>query len=187
MKSYEIDHSLIPEIVALTRKNGLRITCTFVVDENIILYLEDPEKFYPDPAYRAVRPEVLSRWKTRGRIVNLKGQEGWRRERIQPFLFELTMALKEAGVPIILGTDAKTDSMIPGYYVHRELEILTEAGFTPFEALSKGTINAARIAKDMKDDYKWGSVSPGNRADLLLLNKNPLDNIDVVLWHPVFL
>jgi hypothetical protein len=177
MESYELDYGMIPEIVALAKKNGVRVTSSLVNNENFYLFLEDAEDFYSDPAFRFVRPEVLNRWQTTGRIVNWKGQEDWRRNQTQPFLLELIRALHEAGVPINLGTDAHVDSIIPGYHVHRELEILVEAGFSPYEALATSTINAALTGKIIDGDGNWGAVSTGNWADLILLQENPLENI----------
>ena len=66
---------------------------------------------------------------------------------------------------------------MPGFSEHRELELLVEAGLTPFEALSTGTRNAAMIANRMKADSNWGVLSVGKRADLILLSKNPLNDI----------
>ncbi len=177
LKNFELDHGRIPEVVALTRKNGVRVVPTLVTDENMYRFLEDSKTFYSHPAFQVIRPEKLHRWKTKGRIVNWKGQEDWRRNTMQPFLLKLTKALQEAHVPILLGTDAMVTSLIPGYHAHRELEIFVEAGFSPYEALATGTINAALAAEKMSGDGNWGTVTPGSRADLILLQNNPLENI----------
>ena len=177
LKFFELDYGKIPKVVALTRKNGVRVVPTLVTDENMYRFLEDSKTFYSNPAFQVIRPEKLHRWKTKGRIVNWKGQEGWRRNTIQPFLLKLTKALQEAHVPILLGTDAMVTSLVPGYHAHRELEIFVEAGFSPYEALATGTINAAMAAEKMSGDGNWGTVTPGSRADLILLQKNPLENI----------
>jgi hypothetical protein len=177
MELYKIDHEKIPKIVALVKKNKVSVTATLVVDENICQFLEEGNKFYTDPAYQVIRPEKLKRWKTKGRIVNWKGQEDWRRNQWRPFLLKLTKALHRADVPILLGTDAKVDSIIPGYHIHKELELLVESGLSPYEALETGTINAAITAGKMSEDGNWGTISIGNQADLVLLRKNPLVNI----------
>ncbi len=174
---YKIDHSKLDKVVSLVKKSGTRVTPTLVTDENMYLFLEDSKKFYSNPAFQVIRPELLQRWKSKGRIVNWKGQEDYRRNQMQPFLKKMTKALQEAGVPILLGTDAMVTSLIPGYHIHRELEILVEAGFSPYEALVTGTINAALATEEMGEDGKWGAVAIGNRADLVLLEKNPLVNI----------
>ncbi len=78
--------------------------------------------------------------------------------------------LHKAGVPIVAGTD----QAIPGYSLHREIELYVEAGFTPMEALQSATIVPARV---LKVDATVGSIAPGKRADLLLLDADPLANI----------
>lgn len=78
--------------------------------------------------------------------------------------------LHAAGIPIVAGTDQG----IPGYSLHRELELYVEAGFTPLEALQAATILAARAVGDEKGS---GSLQVGKRGDVLLLNADPLANI----------
>jgi imidazolonepropionase-like amidohydrolase len=90
----------------------------------------------------------------------------------------IVKALHDAGVPIVAGTDEG----IPGHSVHREIELYVEAGLTPMEALQAATIVAARA---MKMDADLGSIERGKRADLVVLNANPLDairNIRSVRW-----
>ena len=72
--------------------------------------------------------------------------------------------------PIVAGTD----QTVPGFSVYREIELYAEAGFTPMEALQAATIVPARA---MKVDADSGSLEVGKRADLDVLDANPLDNI----------
>ena len=79
-------------------------------------------------------------------------------------------ALHAAGIPIVAGTDQG----IPGYSLHRELEVYVEAGFTPLEALQSATILAARALGVEKES---GSLEVGKRGDVLLLGGDPLADI----------
>lgn len=79
-------------------------------------------------------------------------------------------ALHAAGIPIVAGTD----QAIPGYSLHRELELYVEAGFTPLEALQSATIEAARA---VGVESESGSLGVGKRGDVLLLNADPLADI----------
>ncbi|MGC2108750.1 MAG: amidohydrolase family protein [Candidatus Korobacteraceae bacterium] len=83
---------------------------------------------------------------------------------------EIIGALHRAGVPIVAGTD----QAVPGFSVYREIELYAEAGFTPMEALQAATIVPARA---MKVEADSGSLEAGKRADLDVLDANPLDNI----------
>ena len=78
--------------------------------------------------------------------------------------------LHAAGIPIVAGTD----QAIPGYSLHRELEIYVEAGFTPLEALQAATIVAARA---LGVENESGSLEAGKRGDVLLLDADPLADI----------
>jgi hypothetical protein len=79
-------------------------------------------------------------------------------------------ALHAAGIPIVAGTD----QTVPGYSLHRELELYVEAGFTPLEALQAGTIEPARA---LGVESESGSLEPGKRGDVLLLDADPLADI----------
>lgn len=89
-------------------------------------------------------------------------------------------ALHAAGIPIVAGTD----QAIPGYSLHRELELYVEAGFSPLEALQAATIQAARA---VGAENESGSLEPGKRGDVLLLNADPLADIHNTraIWRTV--
>jgi imidazolonepropionase-like amidohydrolase len=79
-------------------------------------------------------------------------------------------ALHHAGVPIVAGTD----QTVPGYSLYREIELYAQAGFTPMEAIQAATIVPARV---MGLDKELGTVEAGKRADLIILDANPLESI----------
>jgi imidazolonepropionase-like amidohydrolase len=85
-------------------------------------------------------------------------------------LLKITGALHKAGVPIVAGTDVG----VPGHTLHRELELYVKAGLTPLEAIQAATIVPARV---MKLDGEVGAIEVGKRADLIIVDANPLDNI----------
>ncbi|NCF45254.1 MAG: amidohydrolase family protein [Proteobacteria bacterium] len=86
----------------------------------------------------------------------------------------LMQRLLQRGVPIGAGTDAPIGLAIPGYSLHTELELLVVGGMTAQQALAAATVTPARFFN--KED-SVGRIRPGMRADLLLLAKNPLDDI----------
>ncbi|HEV3139309.1 MAG TPA: amidohydrolase family protein [Vicinamibacterales bacterium] len=90
----------------------------------------------------------------------------------------IVKALHDAGVPVVVGTDEG----VPGHSVHREMELYVDAGFTPMEALQAATIVPARA---MNLDAELGTIEKGKRADMVVLNANPIDdirNIRSVRW-----
>jgi imidazolonepropionase-like amidohydrolase len=83
--------------------------------------------------------------------------------------------LSDAGVLIAMGTDTGTNlGQWQGYFEHVELEYMVKAGLTPMQTLVAATGGAARV---MKLDQQLGTIQPGKRADLLVLNANPLTDI----------
>ncbi|KAI1093809.1 putative hydrolase [Rostrohypoxylon terebratum] len=85
-------------------------------------------------------------------------------------------AMRKAGVPIVAGTDANNSgifSIVPGKSLHHELELLVRAGLTPLEALRAATSLAAQHF-NLPDR---GRISPGLRADLVLVEGNPVEDI----------
>ena len=87
---------------------------------------------------------------------------------------ELLAAMNRADIQILMGTDAPQQFSVPGFSLHREIEKMVEAGMSPYEVLRSGTINVGRYFSD-KDDF--GTIEVGKRADMILLNANPLENV----------
>jgi hypothetical protein len=82
--------------------------------------------------------------------------------------------LKDAGLLIAAGTDAPYPGDFQGEGLHRELELLVEAGFTPLEAITTATRNAALI---VNAGELWGTLTPGKRADIVIVDGKPDQNI----------
>jgi imidazolonepropionase-like amidohydrolase len=84
-------------------------------------------------------------------------------------------AMQRAGVHILTGTDAPLRNSPPGFGLHEEMALLARGGMSPYEVLRAATIEPARYF-GMLDSA--GTVEPGRFADLVLLDANPLENID---------
>ena len=83
-------------------------------------------------------------------------------------------ALSDAGVRVLMGTDAPQQFSVPGFSIHRELSIMADAGMSPYEILRSGTTNVGLYFRE-RDTF--GTVMAGGRADLLLVDDNPLEDI----------
>jgi imidazolonepropionase-like amidohydrolase len=79
--------------------------------------------------------------------------------------------LHQAGVPIVAGTD----QAVPGFSLDREIELYVQAGFTPMEAIQSATLVPARAMGMEKDS---GTIEAGKRADVIVVDGNPLENIN---------
>jgi len=87
---------------------------------------------------------------------------------------EFVSRLIEAGVLVMAGTDTGALEGIPGFTLHRELRYLVRCGMTPKLALERATRVAAEALRRADDQ---GTVRPGQRADLVLLDADPLAEI----------
>jgi hypothetical protein len=84
------------------------------------------------------------------------------------------VALVDAGVPVLVGTDSSALGVVWGFSEHREMELFVQAGLTPYQALEAATRLPSEVM-GRGDDI--GTVTVGERADLVLLGANPLDDI----------
>lgn len=88
--------------------------------------------------------------------------------------YDMVSRLPDANVKIMAGTDTPIFLLTPGFSLHEELRLLVNSGLTPLEALEAATIRPAEYF-DMEDQL--GTIEEGKIADLVLLNKNPLEDI----------
>jgi len=89
----------------------------------------------------------------------------------------LLREIHQAGVQLLLGTDSGVLAVIPGFSIHDELRILVDNGFSPFEAIKTGTVNASAVVERMVGDGNFGTIEVGQRADLILVKNNPLEDV----------
>jgi hypothetical protein len=132
-----------------------------------------PENAGQDPRWRYLRADEQARW---DRIFkegypsagDKLAAQRWEVSR------QIVKTLHRADVRILAGTDAPMPQVYPGFSLHKELEFLVEAGLSPADALRAATLWPAEFLGIAEHS---GSVALGKRADLLLLDGNPLDDI----------
>jgi imidazolonepropionase-like amidohydrolase len=93
------------------------------------------------------------------------------------YLFELNLIgkMNKKGVKLLAGTDFPNPYVFPGFSLHDELGLMVKGGMSAIDALKSATLNAAIF---MNKENDFGSVEVGKLASLVLLNKNPLENIE---------
>ena len=167
----------ISEVVSKLNSKGIPICTTLTVSEGIVNKLTDPRGFTARPEIRYMPDAYLKVF----RLGQEKHQvlfSGY--ETLAPFKYKmekiLAKELRRADITLLLGTDSGTGGMgiVPGFSIHDELRILTEIGFTPYEALKTGTVNAAMVIERMTGLGDFGTIETGKRADLILIRGDPL-------------
>lgn len=143
---------------------------TLTIGENYSRLAEHPE-FLNQPLYQAVlEPEEIQRLKTTESEKQKQNRWAWWMKIMTPVAQENVRRIDAAGGIIALGTDQSI-----GPAVHRELELLVAGGIPPNNAIRIATLNSARF---LGRDRDMGSVEEGKIADLVLLNADPLKDIN---------
>jgi hypothetical protein len=166
-----MDPSRLRELAVRTAQAGTWNCPTLVVYEKIA---GDPKLLRAAPEMRLVPPRLLATWDP-DRDFRLRGFTDEDRARLAKWNGErrrLVKMLRDAGAPLLLGTDSGNPFVVAGVSAHEELALLVASGLSPFEALAAATRNAAEY---LEDDA--GTIEVGKRADLLLLAGNPLEDV----------
>lgn len=174
------DASRIPGVVEETARSGAYVTPNLSTFEAITRQWGKPEvveRFLRDPRAHLMTPAMRLNWEDMDysrRAGSLEAQ--WE------FLRLFTKALSDAGVPLVTGTDSPViPGMYPGYSLHEDLRTLVEAGLVPYEALRAATRTPGEfIAKYVPGAEPFGMVKPGMKADLVLVERNPLEGLETL-------
>ncbi len=169
-----MDESKLTELAEATREAGVWNVPTQSLIETIALPT-NPGEMAKRPEMRYMPPEVLLGWiQAKQGVLSDPNYSAETAERFVQIRRKLIRALQDAGAGLLLGSDAPQVFQVPGFSMRAELASLVAAGLTPYEALSTGTRNVA-IYFDTLDES--GTVEIGKRADLILLEANPLEDV----------
>ncbi|MEX2110152.1 MAG: amidohydrolase family protein [Gemmatimonadaceae bacterium] len=170
----QLDMSRFQGIVDRVRRSGVVMVPTQILTDNYANAATGDE-LTSLPEFRYWVPQQTANWRTTKN--NLLSQASPSREQRMEYIAlrrRFIKALYDAGVPFLLGSDAPQLWNVPGFSAHRELIALVAAGLTPYQALRTGTVD---VAKFLKEEGRSGVVRTGARADLMLLDANPLEDI----------
>ena len=172
-----VDEAELREVVRKTREAGAWVVPTMVHRETVIGTL-DIKAAVNYPELRYMPPQLVQQW------------VGWYHEQFENARFNpaaarqvianrmrILKALHDGGAGILLGTDSTQRFNVPGFSIHRELKKMVAAGMTPFEVLKSGTQDAGIY---FKNEDVFGTIAVGQRADLILVDGNPLQDVSNV-------
>lgn len=162
----------IPALVDLTVKAGVAVVPTMPLWE-VLRGLHDPATMMDRTELRYMPQQMVTQWGSQ--VANIRGQTNQEMAAREIELRNrLLKALSDAGAPILLGSDAPQLFSVPGFSIQREMETWASIGMSPFKILQAGT---TAVADYLGDTANSGTVSVGKRADLLLLEANPLADV----------
>jgi hypothetical protein len=169
-----VEQSRLAELVQLARSSGAWIVPTQTLFESMVGGL-GPDDLRQWPEMRYWPSGTVAQWAqstatTRQQLGFAAGQG----EQMNLLRRRIMNALRQAGVPFLLGSDAPQWWNVPGFSLERELQAMVKAGFTPWQALESGSRNVARF---FNAEDEFGTVAAGRRADLVLLDANPVEDI----------
>jgi imidazolonepropionase-like amidohydrolase len=176
-----VDESRFEELARLVRAAGIWTVPTAALWENLF-DRTSPEELLQRPENRYVPRGWPNNWANQKRNrMKQAAEQGATPELLNRFLTarrKLLKTLADVGAPLLMGTDSPQLFSVPGFSLHRELSLAVAAGLTPYQVLESGTRNVGRYAaEELKLDGGFGTVVVGQRADLVLLDANPLDDI----------
>ncbi len=169
-----LDPSRIPALVEATKRAGVWNVPTQSLMENLAPG-ESAGALARRPEMRYVPAKTLSQWaEEKNSLLEETGSSPASATAMMEARRKLIKALHAGGAGLLLGSDAPQIYNVPGFSIHRELEALVAAGLTPYQALETGTRNVAAFFGTLR---QTGTIETGKRADLILLDASPLDDV----------
>jgi imidazolonepropionase-like amidohydrolase len=172
--SAHLDPAKLQQAVADTKKAGVWIVPTQGLME-IFMSPATPDEMRKRPGVQYMPSQIVDNWVKQR--TGLMAQPTFTKEINERFLAErrrLLKALHDAGVDIVLGSDAIQTFSVPGFSIANEMQAMARAGLTPYQIYVTGTRNVARYFGREKEA---GTVEVGRVADLVLVNADPLKDV----------
>jgi len=169
----DLNSERVHSFVQLLKNRNVVVDPTLTVFEG--LFTDRPGKVSASYAAIADRlPPQVRRGFLAGGLPVPEGKDARYRES-QRATLRMTKLLYDSGITIVPGTDG-----LPGFTLHRELELYAQAGISPAEVLRIATLGAARVAHR---DQELGSITPGKLADMVLVEGDPAKRVSDIR-HP---
>jgi imidazolonepropionase-like amidohydrolase len=169
-----LDQARLAKAVAETKRAGVWIVPTQGLLE-IFMSMATPEELSKRPGVEYMPATMVAAW-TKQR-QGFMAQPGFTKQNNERFLQErrkLLKALHDAGVDIILGSDAVQTFSVPGFSIPNEMRAMALSGISPFDIYVTGSRNVARY---FNREQEVGTVTAGKIADLVLVDADPLATV----------
>jgi imidazolonepropionase-like amidohydrolase len=169
------DGSRIQRLTDSLRNHHIWVVPTQALAERWFHPTRDADALGREPEMKYMNATTLGNWVNSKKILqNNPNYKAATANRLIEVRRQLINACNKNGVGLLLGSDAPQVFDVPGFSVHHELRYLVDAGLTPYEALQTGTVNVGKFLN--RGDI--GIIKTGAVSDLVLLNGNPLNDIE---------
>ncbi|MES2893852.1 MAG: amidohydrolase family protein, partial [Bacteroidota bacterium] len=172
--AYRADLTQLPKLIDALKEKNVAVVPTMALGERWQSPLP-AEVYTKAPEMKYMKPEEIRNW------VEAKNSylanPLFTKEHATKYLEvrrKLIYECYQQGVQVLLGSDGPQIFNVPGFSIHHEMKYLVNAGLTPYETLRTGTVHVAAYLEKENS----GTIRVGNVADLVLLNGNPLKDID---------
>jgi hypothetical protein len=169
-----LDGRALQNLVARTKKAGTSIVPTLVVWET----LRGPITLHSRttlPEMRYMPRATVEQWtKSLESRLNSPQFKALEAKQYIDNRVRLLWELHAAGVSVLLGSDAPQQFNVPGFSIHREMQRMADAGLTTYDIIKSGT---ASVGHHFKSHDDFATVAVGKRADLILIDANPLQDL----------
>jgi imidazolonepropionase-like amidohydrolase len=169
-----VDDTKVERIAGETARSGTFTCPTLTVFKKAFALGQSDEEIRSRPDWNLMPPEDRKLYLGAREKYWSQAASEERRMRYVEVRNRLVKAIADSGGKIMAGSDTPEWFFGYGWTIHRELESLVATGLTPYQALAAATRNPAEFLRASKE---WGTIEKGKRADLLLLEANPLEDI----------
>jgi imidazolonepropionase-like amidohydrolase len=169
------DESRIQKLTDSLSKHHIWVVPTQALAERWFHPTRDAEALGNEPEMKYMDANTMKNWiDAKKNLVKNPNYKPATVTRLIEIRRKLIYECNKNGVGLLLGSDAPQVFDVPGFSIHHELRYLVDAGLTPYQALKTGTVNVGKFLN--RDDI--GTIKTGAVSDLLLLNGNPLNDIN---------
>jgi imidazolonepropionase-like amidohydrolase len=180
------DAAVDAELIAKLKKNNATAIATLTREQSTFIYAIVPP-WFDDPFFqRGVQPETIATLRSAAYRNKVGNDPDFAKNKAA---FEMASdnlrKLYQAGVRLGFGTDTGPPARFLGFFEHWEMELMVQAGLPPMAVIQSASKNAAEFLGVARD---FGTLEKGKHADLIVLDKNPLDDIrNTRTIHSVYL
>ena len=167
----QVDWSKLPELIQLTLAQGSYLAPTLTLFDRYFGYIP-ADTFRVAPEMKYLPGPLIQQWVNTKKQLERAGMLD--KEKVAPYLAfrrKLFLELHRAGIPMLMASDSPQVFNVPGFSIHHEIALMSEAGMSNLEILKTGSIVPAKY---MGTESSWGQVKEGFDADFVLVENNPL-------------